>query len=283
MNIEVDFPALPSCHIAQQTQDRLELINAVNSRYEIMHEHYSAWESDFSGRRQLRPVHYAIFTERWEWHGRLYTGRYGHQSLRKIERNTIEFNGCPSVELDYGGMHSRMLYHLMKIDYGGDPYVLWGKDTTKPQRLLAKTLINVALDAKTRKAAIARCNLETCTWTKEKEVKGNRVRKQGKELEKAVRLLDARQKTGLTFGQIYDLALECHKPIKKYFGSDAGIWLMRIDSSIAIDIMYDFAKQAIPCLGCHDSFIVPENHKQLLRELMNKWYHRRFDFFPVIK
>lgn len=285
-DIPFDFSKLHSGHIALDYQDRLELINKVNRQYEITHELYSAWEQDFAGRRQLRPVHYVRFTEKWEWHGRLYTGQYGHQSLRKIERRTIEFNGCPCVELDYSGHHTRILYHLLNIDYSGDPYALWGKNTTKPQRQLAKTLINIALNAKDRKTTIAQCNLETSTKTQKEDKRTKKIvwqRKQGKSLEKALLLLYALKETKETFAQIYDLAIHHHKPIARFFGNDSGIWLMRIDSAIAIDIMTEFAKQAIPCLCCHDSFIVPEHHGQQLREFMNKWYYRTFRRYPVIK
>jgi hypothetical protein len=229
--------ALHPGHIARDYQDRLELINQVNSLYEITHLKYSEWENDFvRPPRQLRPVHYVVFTERWDWHGRIYTGPYGHQSLSKIERRTIEFNGYPCVELDYSAMHTRLLYHLHHIDYREDPYKLWGPTTTKGQRLLAKTVIN-----------------------------------------------KARKDAGLKFGEIYDLAIERHPKIAQHFGNDAGIRLMRVDSSIAIDIMYELAKEAIPCLCCHDSFLVPEHHGQHLRELMHKWYHAHTGFFSVVK
>lgn len=281
-DISVDLSKLPSWHIASETQDRLRLVNRVNNQYEITCETYSEWERDFTERRQLRPIHYARFTDRWDWHGRLYTGRYGHQSLRKIERRTIQFNGCPSVELDYRGMHPRMLYHLRGIDYDADPYMLWGDDTSPAQRLLAKTLINISFNAATRDAAVNRAKLEMATTTKQKDKGGNSERKHGKRLEDALTLYRAYKQAGLTFDEVYNLAQERHQPIARYFGSDAGIWLMRIDSSIAIDVMYDFAKLCIPCLCCHDSFIVPEHCEQQLREAMNRWYFQRFGFFPVI-
>lgn len=281
--LPVNLDKLSSFHVARQTQDRLELINAVNSRYEITHDEYSEWQARFVGRKQLRPVHCAIFTDDWSLHGRLYTGRYGHQSLRKIERDTIEFSRCPSVELDYGGMHALILYHLLDQPLETDPYALWGKQTTEPLRLMAKTLINVALNAKNRRAAIGQCNLEMSTLTKETDEEGQRVRKTGKALEDGVRLYSAYRKAGVTFEQVYDRALKHHKPIARFFGSDAGIWLMRIDSSIALEVMYHFAKQCIPCLGCHDSFIVPEHHQQELREAMHRHWFNRFGRLPVVK
>ena len=277
--------ALHPGHIARDYQRRLETINQINNLYEITHLKFSQWENDFiRPPRQLRPIHYVIFTERWDWHGRIYTGPYGHQSLTKIERRTIEFNGYPCVELDYSAMHTRLLYHLHRIDYRQDPYKLWGSETTRGQRLLAKTVINAALNAKSRKDTVSVCNLETSIWTSERDRQGKpTTMKEGDALQRARQLLKARKESGLTFGQIYDLVAERHPQIAQHFGSDAGIGLMRIDSSIAIDIMYSLAKEAIPCLCCHDSFIVPEHHGQHLRELMNNIYRAHTGFFPIIK
>jgi len=280
----VQTDTFPAWHIARETQERLELINSVNRQYEITHEKYNQWERTFVGVKQLRPVHYARFTERWDWHGRLYTARYGHQALRKIERRTIEFNGCPCVELDYGGLHTRILYHLLGIDYRDDPYRLWGDATTEEQRLLAKTVVNAALNAKTERAAISACNEKMSTKTrKKKDADGKPKRKEGDELLKALILQRAYRKVGLKFKEVYQLALEHHRPIRRYIASDAGIWLMRIDSSIALDVLYHFAKQCIPCLGCHDSFIVPHHHEQELRETMNRVYFQRFGLLPIVK
>jgi hypothetical protein len=287
--------AKPSWHVAHDAQRKLKVINDVNILYEITHLHYSDWEQYWAGRRRIRPVHYAVFTGHWGWHGRLYTEKYGHQSLRKIERSTIEFNGCPSVELDYGGMHTRILYHLEGIDYRHDPYRLWEDKTTPALRLLAKTLVNAALSAQDRDAAISACNgsMKVYTEIPMQDAKGQIIRnrkghiryerKTGDSLQKALCLLDAYRKTGLRFNQIYDLAAERHQPIARHFGTDAGMWLMRIDSEIALSILYRFAKQAIPCLSCHDSFIVPIEYEEQLRSLMDTEYHKRIGFFPVIK
>jgi hypothetical protein len=293
-----DPTKLIPAHVAKMTQERLQLINDINALYRIKYWQYSQEEKKFVGTKQLRPVHSAIFSGSWDLGGRLFTGAYGHQSLTKLERQTINFNDCPSVEKDYGGMHTRMLYHLRtNINYRRDPYKIWGKKTTKEQRKLAKTLINIALNAPTRKIAITAADSALNTYTNEPLKDGNgRIvknrtgkilykRKTGDSLQDAIELYDAYQRTGLTFDEVYDLALQKHKPIAQYFGSDAGVWLMRIESSIAIDILYEFAKLAIPCLCCHDSFIVPKDSENLLIQTMVKQYILRFGNtnLPIIK
>lgn len=278
-----DLDDLPHWHIARDAHDKLTLINAINNQYRITYQVYSSIDKTFTDEwKQLRPIHYAIFTERWDWHGRIYTYRHGHQSLRKIERNTIHFSGSPSVERDYSGMHTRILYNLHDIPYRDDPYKLWGKKTTPLQRLLAKNVVNMALNARTRKAAMAACSNAMNPTTETGE------QKSGDSLLDALKLHEAyihnKKRTGMSLKDVYDLALEVHEPIAEHFGHDCGIWLMRIDSTIALFIMSDFAEDCIPCLCCHDSFIVPEDYESKLIELMTKWYSYLLrDHLPVIK
>src|SRR5207248_11304680 len=53
----------------------------------------------------LYPQLYAVYTDDFQHGGRLYTGKGGHQSLSKQERSTIRFNGRPTTQLDFGGLH----------------------------------------------------------------------------------------------------------------------------------------------------------------------------------
>jgi hypothetical protein len=210
--------AFDSSHpIPADTQERLGHINGVNSMSTITFTPYDPWRLDFVGIRRLRPIHRARLTERWDWHGRLYTGRFGHQSLRKIERRTIEFDGEPSIELDYSGMHTRLLYHRLGMQCPGDPYAMWGNATTEPQRLLAKTMTNATINARTLQSAVSACNGKTRLRTEKGQWK------QGKELERARLLLDAQRETGLSFKAVQDLVIEFHQPIACFFGCDIGI------------------------------------------------------------
>jgi hypothetical protein len=59
--------------------------------------------------------------------------------------------------------------------------------------------------------------------------------------------------------------------------------LMRIDSAIALDVLYHFATIRTPCLGCHDSFVVPSHAASELREAMHSIYQKHVHFLPVVK
>ena len=271
-----------SIPIVRETHERLTLINAVNAIYDITFEPVDKWTTKFARRRQLRPVLYSKFTNRWNWHGRYYTGSYGHQGLSGVERSTIEFNGCSCVELDYSGLHPRLLYHHAEIDYRDDPYALWGERTTPALRAIAKKVVNAAINAPSRNAAISRCNLDASIYGKS-DATGQRQRKSGKSLADAIKLSEALKADNIKFADIMDLAIEYHEPLAHHFNTDAGMWLMRWDASIALDVMFDFAKDCIPCLPVHDSFIVPEHHEQKLRESMHRWYQLHTGHLAAVK
>jgi hypothetical protein len=277
-----EIPFDPSIGIAAETQEKLELINEVNSKFTITYSPLDEWTDSFTGERQLRPIHYAIFKQGWDLYGRLHTGKYGHQSLRKVERSTIRFNGEFSLEPDYGGMHPRALYHLEGIPFEEDPYALWGDWRNKgklagPLRLVAKQLINAAINAKDSDATVNACNRAMHTRTKTGE------RKTGLALMRAQRLYRAVQATGINFKELYPVAEKHHRQIKHYFGTDYGVKLMRFDSMIALDILHHFAKRGCPCLSVHDSFIVPKSQVNELRRVMFKFYEAQFGFPPVVK
>ena len=107
--------------------------------------------------------------------------------------------------------------------------------------------------------------------------------KEGKEREQAIKLYTASRKTNLKFSKIYDLAVAHHRPIAKYFGTDAGMKLMRMDSKVALRVLFHFTKQAHPCLCVHDSFVVPESQEDELRRVMIKFYRDETGFDPVVK
>ena len=260
---------------AVTVQRRLEKLNRLNSQYTITCKVSDGWGNVST--RQLRPLHYAIFTDDFSHHGRIYTGEYGHQNLASIERRTIQFDSEPSVELDYSGLHTRMIYHLEGIDFTHDPYRLWDRQTTPELRYVAKVVVNAGINARTHTATISACNHAMSTKTEDGQ------RKQGKALSDAIRLYDAYRRTGITFVEVFDLAIRRHRRIAEYFGSDAGLRLMNLDGKIALDILSHFADRSIPCLGVHDSFVVPRHVMAELREVMLRMYRKRLHFEPQIK
>lgn len=68
--------------------------------------------------------------------------------------------------------------------------------------------------------------------------------------------------------KLIEKAKRVHHPIAPYFNSDAGSWLMNMDSRIAVQVMRTMHKQNIVVLPVHDSFIVPEKKVEKLEAAM---------------
>ena len=78
---------------------------------------------------------------------------------------------------------------------------------------------------------------------------------------------------------------EHHKPIAKYLHQGYGLDLQYADSRITDQILYQMVSKDIPALPVHDSFIVPEEHGETLREVMTDSYRKIMgkEFIPIIK
>jgi hypothetical protein len=281
---KVELPFDPKHPTAVMYQSKLEKVNALVREHEIDYRPKSRWNGEYTKHVPLFPILVARFTESFDLHGRLYTdGPAGHQGLTKDERRTIRFDGHPSVELDYGSFHCRMLYHLKGIDHPRDPYALW-EETTEPMRLLAKVAINTLINADSPASAVSSCNNAMNHHTEPKDKEGPRKRKTGKKLDDARHLYDAYKATGLKFDDVIDLAMRRHPRIADQFGKDMGIRLMRIDSEIALNVAFRLSRRCIPCLPVHDSFIVPKAHTTLLKRLMISEYRKQVgEHTPVVK
>jgi hypothetical protein len=272
-----EIPFDPADAVAAKVQRCLKRVNQTNATYGTTYRRYDRRIGRFAERCVLRPVHFAVFTDSFDLHGRIYTGKGGHQGLLRVERDTIKFGDQESVELDFGSMHVRMCYHLEGIGYAGDPYRLWGSRTSDDARLMAKTAANTMLNAADSESAVRACNQRMSIWTPAG------TRKSGKSLRDARELYDASRRTGLKFADIVSLILEKHHRIAHWFSGDSGLKLMRIDSEIALRVLHWFGKRGIPCLGCHDSFIVPTVHQARLIRVMDGCYFRRLGHHPKIK
>ena len=264
---------------ARRVQRALERINRVNRNSRITYRPYDPEARKLlRERREVRSDLVAKFTGDFDHHGRMYRGDLGHQSLRKVERQSIQFDGKESVEVDFSALHGRMVYHAEGLECPDDPYSLWGDDTTDLQRRLVKATMLRLLNCASEADAINSCQLGALVFRPGKP----KIWKRGRDREDAEMLREAREKTGLTFQEIVKVIKKRHARIKHRFCQNRGMELMRIDSEIALKIMLKFAKKCIPCLGVHDSFIVPVDQERQLRRVMMREYQRKLGFLPVL-
>jgi hypothetical protein len=155
------------------------------------------------------------------------------QNLPKNQRKELFFNGEPTLEIDFAGLHPHMMYHLQAENFSGDPYEIKGfsRDAVK---VGFNTLIN--RDSRKHKGSAARSLAMNLDLTPDE----------------ALRLEN----------YIYKL----HSRIAGHFNTGYGLKLQRLDSQIAYEVMKCFFVQLKrPVLMIHDSAIVSVRDTEALK------------------
>src|SRR5215471_8248799 len=190
---------------------------------------------DNGGRAQMQ-MHRVFVRGSWDNCGRL-VGSFW-QNLPKPERSTLTINGHSTVEVDYAGMHIRLLYDMVGKLMPGDPY-----DIDRWPRGQVKVALLIAINARTHRSAV-------------------RALADALRLEGVANPFEAANK-------LVNAAKAKHPDIAWAFGSDAGVRLMRRDSEIAQQVILEMLRATgIAPLAIHASFVVPAAHEDRLREAM---------------
>lgn len=231
----------------------LQRVNNVNGKADIRYQQY-----------KLSAFLRAIFIERFTWYGRLHTKGFMHyQGFWKEEREEITINGDRIIELDYSGLHPHLLYAAEDKQYAGDPYsVLDNRPEIRP---FLKEILLCMLNAKDETAAERAANY----W-----------------LHKNPEECETLRFAGITNARSFmDKFMEVHHPIAHHFckGKTTGMRVMNKDAKIALDVVNHFAKQDIPILAIHDSFIVQKQHREELYKVMETMYEKHTKFNIKIK
>jgi hypothetical protein len=168
-------------------------------------------------------------------HGRAY-GWW--QSIPGEARQSMTINGEAVSEVDYGALHTTMLYNEAGVRLDRPPYDIDGFE-----RGDIKLGMNIAFNAKTRPAAVAAL-----------------ADKLGKGRSEAAKVIGA--------------ILSHHRPIEGMFGSDAGIRLMRRDSDLILAALKAANDNGILALPVHDALIVPRRCQNHTAQLMGDAFDR---------
>ncbi len=239
----------------------LRAINAVNVRFEVTLADGTAiipWDLEFD----------RIFNKKsWDLGGRCYAE---FQNMEREKRLTLTMDGEPVVECDFKCLHPTMLYNLQGVDYRDDPYAaidLLGFESLKAKRDAMKPCLNAILNASSPKSAGSAIGREFSKKTKTGELKAKPR---------------APLPQGMTGGHVVKAFKLAHPGLERHLCSGAGLWLMRMDSDIAVAVMKRITAMGKPCLGVHDSFIVKASDQELLMQAMTEEYEQRLGFTPRI-
>jgi hypothetical protein len=188
-----------------------------------------------NGARAQAQLHRVFNRSDFSLGGRFYGGHWQNIGAREH----IKINGEATVELDYSGMHIRMLYAEAGLPMPADPYAIDGWPREQVKRALL-----IAINAPSHRKAV----LALTDWLRSDDSISDRY----KTADRLIRAVKA-----------------AHPRIAHAIASDAGIRLMRRDSEIAAQVMREVmqATGLVP-LPIHDSFIVPVGHRTKLEDAM---------------
>ena len=171
--------------------------------------------------------------------GRFY-GAWWH-NIPSAYRAFITIDGKFTDEFDYGRIHPTILFADKGIELEGDAYDI---GIGKEHRDIVKQSFNAMVQAKSKLTTPPK-NID---W----------------------------QSTGRTWRELRQLILDKHKPIEDSFFCSMGNRLQFRDSQLAEQILLRFAKQDIPVLPVHDSFIISRGLYSELVSVMHDEFEKMF-------
>lgn len=157
-----------------------------------------------------------------------------------------------TIELDYSGLHVKLLYAQRGEVAPEDPYkidkqLFPGVTDRGEQRRYAKILLLTAINAPDRAKAYA-------GFRKKLHDEGDTLRMiSNNEIEHAL-----------------DEILKLNRAISNDVCSNKGLSLMKVDSEVTAYIIDHLTDRNIPVLTIHDSYIVKRQHENDLRNVMSK-------------
>lgn len=205
-----------------------------------------------------------------------YGGRfYGHsvQGLRGQYRLKLLIDGCNVCELDYGGMHIRLLYGLCGKEIpSGDVYDI---GVSKEEAAIFQDKFGVSLRSVLKKMLLVGINAPS---------KRSSIMAVKKEFDSDDELQSFEKLSQPLLSDLWDAILEKHPGIADSIGEDVGIRLQRVDSDIADVILTVFVQQGKPIIPIHDSFVVRDQDRALLHSLMmTAWAKFIPEIAPIIE
>ena len=202
---------------------------------------------------RLKSHLYCVYNVDLKHGGRFFaSGLDRYQRFSEEDREHIQIDHEPTIELDFSGLHPRLLYAWEGIQYDDDPYRAVTNDSSL--RPLIKDLLLRLLNADNEVKAVRA---------------GNNLLKEHREYYILIREHGLNVKNDLI-----PMLKAAHKPISKYFCTGVGMKAMNTDSKIALDVITHFVNDNIPILVIHDSFVVQHKYKMQLRRVMQLAYKK---------
>jgi hypothetical protein len=183
-----------------------------------------------------------VFSKNFDLGGRLYAGYW--QYMPSDHRKNISIEGIPTVEYDYRNCQLKIIYALEGVFYRDDGYMIEGYTDPLGRDLLKKVLL-ICLNTDSRNKAMQAIRYAV--------------------LEDA-ELKDYVEENSINLHTVIEAFEHKHQNISNYFYRESGLRIQRIDSEICMDIINTFITHDTPVLTVHDSFLVQEQHEEMLQQ-----------------
>jgi hypothetical protein len=204
--------------------------------------------------------------------GRWYQkGGLSYQELPERTRAHLFLNSEEVVELDYQAMHPHILYAWEGKQCPDDFYERI-MEMAGCSRFIAKSVTLIAINTNSPQSLVGAINLE-----KGKQTKGNKDCTVPKPI-----LYDELKKDRLSPKDIVHSVEEAHPILKKYIYSESANKLMLKESDIMTSVLLRLMELHIPALPVHDSVIVPSQHKEIGRSVMESVYNQNTSFEIIV-
>jgi hypothetical protein len=183
--------------------------------------------------------------DNWTKGGRFYGGWW--LQIPKELRKDIYINDQTTVEVDYKALHPNLLLETPERDPYHLDHLILPEIITEPdrQRSLVKSLILMAINATSPKAAFQAFRNDQGTKTVEKIRKDDQLR------------------------LFLDAFTDKYPELKDQLNTGKALELMNTDSTIAALVINHFTEQQIPVLCIHDSFIIQRDKEHQLKEALH--------------
>jgi hypothetical protein len=236
-------------------RENLKLFNKKIARtritLDISDEEFEKLEKQISSEKSPNPrkidfsniqLHRIFNNSSFELGGRFYNGWW--QQIPRDYRKYIAIDYKHVAELDYSGLHIRILYAREGLEPPDDPYNIEGFDRDD-----LKTALLIILNAQDKNKAIKAINREGISQAK----------------------------------HIVAALVSRHNSISKYFYSGEGLKLQYLDSMVAEQVMLTMLKHGATVLPVHDSFIVRASYSDELEVVMERIFEAIFGKIARIK
>ena len=252
----------------KEIRSMIDLINSYNAFMEGV-------EVTFQGKRLNTQVHRSFSRSSFDKGGRYYSSGRGIQQLSKQDREYVLIDGEFTVEMDFKALHPSILYEKEGIVLDENFDVYGGES--------AAYNFQVVPDVVLKRREIDRKYNPVRNFLKKTLLVMINGRSSGQVAGKMQQLLlEDRQKpedeqdfAGLVDVDPYnaiEFLSDHNEMISKYFHSDAGIDLQRLDSDIISMVIEYCVQREIPILTVHDSVIVPQSHVGEVLSVMKASY-----------